>query len=209
MARKRPPAFWRPGNVVGPRRHWGVRCDVLLFAFTGQWPPAIGVRRDVLLFAFTGHWSLFSRHSPLVPRSLGSAAHAAHRAGYPWFEQMGRKKSRKVRATRSVSSQKRSEPAAHPCRGPGGQAGDEHGGSPWFKGTRGRGTRAPVPATGSGEPLGTEAEPGPSLSDGVRGPSHPPGGCSVTRPPSCCVTRPRAWSQASIPNRFASLLAGG
>ncbi len=32
----------------------------------------------------------------------------------------------------------------------------------------------------------------PSLSDGVRGPSHPAGGCSVTRPPSCCVTRPRA-----------------
>ncbi len=31
---------------------------------------------------------------------------------------MGRKKSRKVRATRSLSSQKRSEPAAHPCRGP-------------------------------------------------------------------------------------------
>ncbi len=36
------------------------------------------------------------------------------------------------------------------------------------------GTRAPVPAAGSGEPLGTDAEPGPSLSDGVRGPSHPP-----------------------------------
>ena len=34
-------------------------------------------------------------------------------------------------------------------------------------------TRAPVPATGSGEPLGTDAEPGPSLSDGLRGPSHP------------------------------------
>ena len=40
----------------------------------------------------------------------------------------GRKKSRKVRKTRSSSSQKRSEPAAHPCRGPGGEAGDEHGG---------------------------------------------------------------------------------
>src|SRR5208337_2802295 len=48
----------------------------------------------------------------------------------------------------------------------------------------------------------------PSLSDGVRGPSHPPGGCSLTRPPTCCVTRPRAWSQASILNRFASSLAG-
>ena len=70
-------------------------------------------------------------------------------------------------------------------------------------------TRAPVPATGSGEPLGTDAEPGPSLSDGVRGPSHPPGGCSLTRPPTCCVTRPRAWSRTSILDRFASLLAGG
>src|SRR5271157_5080832 len=69
--------------------------------------------------------------------------------------------------------------------------------------------RAPVPATGSGEPLGTDAEPGPFLSDGVRGPSHPAGGCSVTRPPSCCVTRPRVWSRTSILNRFASLLAGG
>jgi len=49
----------------------------------------------------------------------------------------------------------------------------------------------------------------PSLSDGVRGPSHPPGGCSVTRPPTCRVTRPSAWSQASILNRFASSLAGG
>ena len=49
----------------------------------------------------------------------------------------------------------------------------------------------------------------PSLSDGVRGPSHPPGGCSVTRPPTCRVTRPRAWFQASILNSFASSLAGG
>ena len=48
-----------------------------------------------------------------------------------------------------------------------------------------------------------------SLSDGVRGPSHPPGGCSLTRPPSCCVMRPRAWSRTSILNRFASLQAGG
>ena len=30
----------------------------------------------------------------------------------------------------------------------------------------------------------------------------------MTRPPSCCVTRPRAWSRTSILNRFASLLAG-
>src|SRR5271157_907399 len=34
--------------------------------------------------------------------------------------------------------------------------------------TAGPRRRAPVPATGSGEPLGTDAEPGPSLSDGVR-----------------------------------------
>jgi hypothetical protein len=54
--------------------------------------------------------------------------------GYPWTEQMSRKMSRNVWETRSSHSQKRSEPAAHPCRGPGGQAGDEHGGSPWFKG---------------------------------------------------------------------------
>ena len=47
--------------------------------------------------------------------------------------------SRKVRETRSSNSRKRSERAAHPCRGPGGQAGDEHGEPPWFKGTRGRG----------------------------------------------------------------------
>ncbi len=49
----------------------------------------------------------------------------------------------------------------------------------------------------------------PSLSGGVRGPSHPPCGCSVTRPPTCRVTRLRARSQASILNRFASSLAGG
>ncbi len=54
--------------------------------------------------------------------------------GYPRPESWGRNWSRKVRVTRSSSSQKRSEPAAHPCRGPGGQAGDEHGGSPWVKG---------------------------------------------------------------------------
>ena len=51
----------------------------------------------------------------------------------------GRNWSRKVRETRSTSSQKRSEPAAHPCRGPGGHAGAKRGGPPWFKGTRGRG----------------------------------------------------------------------
>ena len=70
---------------------------------------------------------------------LGSAVEAARRAEYPWTEQMSRKLSRKVRETRSSSSRKRSEPVAHPCRGPGGQAGDEHGGPPWFKGMRGRG----------------------------------------------------------------------
>ena len=62
--RKGPPTFWRPGNVVGPRRHRGVRRDVLLFAFTGQWPLT------------TGHSSLATRHSshdlwgpPPMPRA--------------------------------------------------------------------------------------------------------------------------------------------
>src|SRR5271157_2500888 len=59
--------------------------------------------------------------------------------GIQGLKNWGRNWSRKVRETRSSSSRKRPEPAAHPCRGPGGQAGDEHGGSPWFKGTRGRG----------------------------------------------------------------------
>jgi|GEM_PF-4607779 len=54
--------------------------------------------------------------------------------GIHGLRRWGRNWSRKVRETRSSSSQKRSEPAAHPCRGPGGQAGDDHGGSPCFKG---------------------------------------------------------------------------
>ena len=75
---------------------------------------------------------LFLEH--YLGESSGSAVDAACRAGYPWPESSGRNWSRKVRETRSSSSQKRSEPAAHPCRGPGGQGGNEHGGSPWFKG---------------------------------------------------------------------------
>ncbi len=47
--------------------------------------------------------------------------------------------------------------------------------------------------------------PSRSVSDGVRVPGHLHGGCSVTRPRSCCVTRPRAWSRASIRNRFRKL----
>src|SRR5271157_1289 len=43
--------------------------------------------------------------------------------GIHGLRRWGRNWSRKVRETRSSSSQKRSEPAAHPCRGPGGQAG--------------------------------------------------------------------------------------
>jgi hypothetical protein len=39
--RKEPPTFSRPGKVVGPQRHWGVRQE------------AWGVRRDVPLFAFS------------------------------------------------------------------------------------------------------------------------------------------------------------
>src|SRR5208337_2500152 len=81
-------------------------------------------------------------HAPRVEHDLGGssrgAVDAARRVGYPWTEQMSRKLSRKVRETGCSSSQKRSEPVAHPCRGPGGQPGDEHGGPPWFKGTRGR-----------------------------------------------------------------------
>src|SRR5208282_6091434 len=41
---------------------------------------------------------------------------------------------RGVHAARNGSS-----PSPTPTRGPGGPAGDQHGGSPWFKGTRGRG----------------------------------------------------------------------
>ena len=52
---------------------------------------------------------------------------------------------------RSSHSQKRSEPAAHPCRGPGGQAGNEHGGSPWFQ----RGVEPGRAPAGEGrEPIG-------------------------------------------------------
>src|SRR5208337_5114371 len=156
-----------------------------------------------------GRCPLLPRHSPLATRHSPPPSMPRAELGIQGLKSWGRNWYRKVRETRSSSSQERPEPAAHPCRGPGGQAGDWHGGSPSFKGTRGRGTRVPVPATGSGEPLGTDAEPGPSLSDGVPGPSHPPGGCSVTRPPTCRVTKPRAWSRTPILNRFASLLAGG
>ena len=45
--------------------------------------------------------------------------------------------------TRSSRSQNRSEPAAHPCRGPGGQGRNEHGGSPWFSSREGS-SRAPA-----------------------------------------------------------------
>jgi len=54
--------------------------------------------------------------------------------GIHGLKSWGRNWSRKVRETRSLSNHRRSEPAAHPCRGPGGQAGDDHGGSPCFKG---------------------------------------------------------------------------
>ena len=50
----------------------------------------------------------------------GSAVDAARRAGYPWTEQMSRKLSRKVRETRSSSSQKRSERALPSSPGPCG-----------------------------------------------------------------------------------------
>src|SRR5271166_4690509 len=62
--------------------------------------------------------------------------------------------------------------------------------------TAGPRRRAPVPATGSGKPLGTDAEPGPSLSDGVRGPSHPPGRvlCYAT------ANLPRDQAESMVPN---------
>jgi hypothetical protein len=71
--------------------------------------------------------------------------------------------SRKVRETRSSSSQKRFEPAAHPCRGPGGQGGNEYGGSPWFQGGVEPG-RAPA---GEGRELLT-----PWVDERVRSLSH-------------------------------------
>ena len=52
---------------------------------------------------------------------------------------------------RSSHSQKRSEPAAHPCRGPRGPGGNEHGGSPWFQ----RGVEPGRAPAGEGrEPIG-------------------------------------------------------
>src|SRR5208337_4984719 len=51
--------------------------------------------------------TLFDWH--YLGESSGSAVDAARRAGYPWTEQISRKLSRKVRETRSSSSQKRSE----------------------------------------------------------------------------------------------------
>ena len=56
----------------------------------------------------------------------------------------------------------------------GGQAGFSTG----RDGSVPRSSPRPVPAAGSGEPLGRWG-PGPSLSDGVRGPSHPPGGARL------------------------------
>ena len=70
---------------------------------------------------------LFVEHD--LGKSSGSAVDAARRAGYPWTEQIARKMLRNVEKTRSSSSPQRSEPAA--LRG---QGGNEHGGSPWFKG---------------------------------------------------------------------------
>ena len=75
----------------------------------------------------------------------------------------GRNWSRKVRETRSSSSQKRSEPATLPCRGPGGQAGDEHGGPRWLK----RGVEPGRAPAGEGRELLT-----PWVDEQVRSPSH-------------------------------------
>src|SRR5271157_827749 len=67
---------------------------------------------------------LFVEHD--LGESSGSTVDVARRAEYPWPESWGRNWSRKVRESRSSSSQKRSEPAA--LRG---QGGNEHGGSPF------------------------------------------------------------------------------
>ena len=76
-----------------------------------------------------------TRTSSSQKRSEGGEEVLAERpVGYPWPESWGRNLSGKVRETRSSNSQKQSEPAAMH-----GQAGGEHGGPPWFKGTRGRG----------------------------------------------------------------------
>src|SRR5271166_5682465 len=49
----------------------------------------------------------------------------------------------------------------------------------------------------------------PSLSDGVRGPSHPPGGCSVTRPPTCRVTRAESMVPSIDPEQVRKLAGWG
>jgi len=80
-------------------------------------------------FPLTHHASRLTPHDRRGPPPMPRAELGIH-----GLRSWGRNLSRKVRETRSSSSRKRSEPAAHPCRGPGGQAGDEHGESPWFKG---------------------------------------------------------------------------
>src|SRR5208282_2312440 len=109
-------------------------CHEVLALVSGRDHPLSGTKET-----WSAPGPLATVSPPQAPRSSGSTVDVARRPGYPWPEQMGRNLSRKVRETRSSSRQKRSQPAAHPCRGPGGQAGDEHGGPPWFEGACRRG----------------------------------------------------------------------
>ena len=58
-------------------------------------------------------------------------------------------------------------------------------------------------------PIGTAAFHSQTVAAGMLLQQRPTRRVLSSRPPSCCVTRPRAWSRTSILNRFASLLAGG
>ena len=71
----------------------------------------------------------------------GAAVAAARRAGSPWSEQMDRKmlrfvEKRGIRTDKTPPARtevlsargEESKPVAHPCRGPGGQAGDHRSG---------------------------------------------------------------------------------
>jgi len=57
-----------------------------------------------------------------------------HWVRYPLPEKRGPQLVEKKSEQRGViSGQRRSEPAAHPCRGPGDHAGEWHGGPPWLR----------------------------------------------------------------------------
>src|SRR5271166_5430725 len=66
---------------------------------------------------------------------------------------MARKMLRFVEKTRSSSSQKRSEHAAHPCRGPGGQGGAEMSTADRLGSVQGKGRAGPGPAGEGRKPV--------------------------------------------------------